>query len=255
MKTRANPSLTLEFMIACSLFGTLVTLLMVVYPHTTVQDYFWRKPLVGSIFLLICALGCLTAVSPGKCSIAHETQMKRQLMNSDAKNGSPVSSSVGHHPDCGKFSAHVIRFRATSYCAACTGLLAGGIIAMIVTSLYFFVGFDVGPAGFPAALIGLLGLTSGLIQFKLRSWTRSAANVLFVLGSCLMLIGVDQLVGSVLIDTYIIGLIILWILTRTMISQWDHQRICLSCGFSCATETQAKVLPSATHPVQRANND
>ena len=255
MKTRANPSLTLEFMIACSLFGTLVTLLMVVYPHTTVQDYFLRKPIVGSVFLLICAWGSLTAVSPRKCSIAHETQMSRQLMNSPAKTGSPASSSKGHHPDCGKFSAHVIRFRGTSYCAACTGLFAGGIIAMIVTSLYFFLGFNVGPSGFPAALIGLLGLTSGLIQFKLRSWARSAANLLFVLGSSLMLIGVDQLVGSVLIDTYIIGLIILWILTRIMISQWDHQRICLSCGFSCAAETKANVLSSATHSVQRADDD
>ncbi|MGD0027758.1 MAG: hypothetical protein ABSC91_02330 [Candidatus Bathyarchaeia archaeon] len=254
MKTRANLNLTLGFMLACSLFGSLITLLMVVYPPTTMQDYFWRKPLVGSTFLLICAWGSLTAVSPRKCSMAHETQMGRALMDSDVKTDFSVFSE-GHHPDCGGFSAHIIRFRGTGYCAACTGLLAGGVIAMIVASLYFFFGLNAGPVSFPVVLVGQLGLVSGLIQFKLKSWTRSAANVLFVLGSSLMLIGVDQLVGSVFVDTYVIGLVILWILTRVMISQWDHRRICLSCGFSCATERRVRVLPSATQPVQRTDDD
>lgn len=254
MKTRANLNLTLGFIFACSLFGSLITLRMVVYPPTTMQDYFWRKPLVGSIFLLICAWGSLTAVSPRKCSMAHETQMGRALVDSNVKTDFSVSSE-GHHPDCGGFSAHIIRFRGTSYCAACTGLLAGGVIAMIVASLYFFFGLNAGPVSFPAVLVGQLGLVSGLIQFKLKSWTRSAANVLFVLGSSLMLIGVDQLVGSVFVDTYVIGLVILWILTRVMISQWDHRRICLSCGFSCATDRRVRVLPSATQPVQRTDDD
>jgi len=254
MKARANLNLTLRFMIACSLFGSLVTLLMVVYPPTTAQDFFWRKPLVGSIFLLICAWGSLTAVSPRKCSMAHETQIGRALIDSDVKTGFPVSSE-GHHPGCGGFSAHIIRFRGTRYCAACTGLFIGGVIAMIVTSLYFFFGLSAGPVSFPAVLVGQLGLVSGLMQFKLKGWTRSAANVLFVLGSSLMLIGVDQLVGSVFVDTYVIGLVMLWILTRVMISQWDHRRICLSCGFSCTTESKVRVLPSATQPVQGADDD
>ena len=254
MKTRANPNLTLEFMIACSLFGSLITLMMVAYPTTTAQDYFWRKPLIGSVFLLICAWGSLTAVSPRKCSMAHETRMTRALMNSNVRTGLPVSSE-GHHPDCGEFSAHVIRFGGTSYCAACAGLLAGGIIAIVMTSLYFFFELNLGLAGFPAVLVGQLGLVSGLTQFKLKSWTRSAANLLFVLGSSLMLIGIDQLVGSVLVDTYVIGLVILWILTRVMISQWDHRRTCLSCDFSCTTETKASILPPAAHPIQGADDD
>lgn len=254
MKARANLNLTLGFMVACSLFGSLITLLVAVYPPTLVQDFSWRKPLVGSIFLLICAWGSLTAVSPRKCSMAHETQMGGALMDSDVKTGFPVSSK-GHHPDCGGFSAHIIRFRGNRYCAACTGLLTGGVIAMIVTSLYFFFGLNVGPVSFSTVLVGQLGLVSGLIQFKLKGWTRSVANVLFVLGSSLMLIGVDQLVGSVFVDAYVIGLVMLWILTRVMVSQWDHRRICLSCGFSCATDTKADVLPSVTQPVQGADED
>jgi hypothetical protein len=248
MKTRANLNLTLGFMIACSIFGSLVILLMVVYPPMTMQDNFWRKPFVGSIFFLICAGGSLVAVSPRKCSRAHETQMVKALMDSDVKTGFPVSSE-GHHPDCGRFSAHTIRFKGTSYCAACTGLLMGGVVAMIVTALYFFFGLNAGSVSLPAVLVGQLGLASGLIQFKFKSWTRSAANLLFVLGSSFMLIGVDQLVGSVFVDIYVSGLIVLWILTRVMISQWDHRRICLSCGFSCGTERKISVSASATLPV------
>jgi len=244
MKTRANLNLTLGFMIASSIFGSLVILLMVVYPPMTMQDNFWRKPFVGSIFFLICAGGSLVAVSPRKCSGAHETQMVRVLMNSDVKTDFPVSSE-GHHPDCGRFSAHTIRFKGNSYCAACTGLLVGGVVAMIVAALYFFFGLNVGSVSFTAVLVGQLGLASGLIQFKFKSWTRSAANLLFVLGSSFMLIGVDQLVGSVFVDIYVSGLIVLWILTRVMVSQSDHRRICLNCGFSCGTERKISVLASA----------
>ena len=245
MKTRANLNLTLGFMIASSIFGSLVILLMVVYPPMTMQDNFWRKPFVGSIFFLICAGGSLVAVSPRKCSAAHETQMVKSLMDSDVKTGLPVSSE-GHHPDCGRFSAHTIRFKGNSYCAACTGLLMGGVVAMIVTAPYFFFGLNAESVSFTAVLVGQLGLASGLIQFKFKSWTRSAANLLFVLGSSFMLIGVDQLVGSVFVDIYVSGLIVLWILTRVMISQSDHRRICLSCGFSCGTERKTSVLASAT---------
>jgi hypothetical protein len=232
MKTVANLNLTLGFMIACSLFGSLVVLLMVTYSPTTTQDYFWRKPLVGSIFLLICVGGSLVAVSPRNCSRAHETHMVETLTASNASTGFSVSSE-GHHPNCGRFTAHTIAVNGTSYCAACTGLLIGGVAAMIVTALHFFFGLNSDSISFPAIVIAQLGLGLGLIQFRFAGWIRSAANLLFVLGGSFMLIGVDQLVGSVFVDTYVTGLVVLWILTRIMISQWDHHEICIGCGFSC----------------------
>jgi hypothetical protein len=253
MKTRANLNLTLGFMIACSLFGSLVVLLMVAYSPTTMQDYFWRKPLVGSIFFLICVGGSLVAVSPRNCSRAHETQMVETLMDSNVRTGFSVSSE-GHHPNCGRFSAHTIRFRGTSYCAACTGLLIGGVVAVIVTALHFFFGLNSDSVSFPAIVVGQLGLGLGLIQFKFSGCLRSAANLLFVLGGSFMLIGVDQLVGSVFIDVYVTGLVVLWILTRIMISQWDHHGICISCGFFCGTKRKVRVLTSATQPVQSADD-
>jgi hypothetical protein len=235
MKKNTPQNFTLYFMVACSLFGSSTILLMTIYPPAAVQDYLWRKPLVGSILLLMCVGGSLAAVFPRSCLVAHETRMVKASMNSSVKTNFPVSSE-GHHPDCGRFSAHTVRFRGASHCAACTGLLVGGVTATIVAVLYFFFRLNAVSVGYPGILMGQLGLASGLIQFKLRSWTRSAANLLFVLGGSLLLVGVDQLFRSVFIDIYAVGLVLLWILTRVMVSQWDHRGICLRCGLSCGTE-------------------
>jgi hypothetical protein len=244
MRARAERNLILWFMIVCSLLGSFIILLMVIYPPATMQDYFWRKPFVGSVLFLICAVGSLVAVSPTSCSATHKMQMIETSKDSDAKTDSHVSSE-GHHPDCGRFSNHTIQFKGTSYCAACTGLLIGGIMAMSLTVLYFFSGLSAELIGFPALLTTQLGPVLGLVQFKFKGWTRVGANVLFALGSCLMLIGIDQLVRSVFVDVYLTGLILVWIMTRVMISQWDHYRICLRCGFSCRTKRKVSVSASS----------
>ena len=245
MTTHAERNLILRFMIICSLLGLFIILLMVMYPPATMQNYFWRKPLVGSIFFMICAAGSLVAVSPKACLATHKMQMIETSKDSEVKTDSPVSTE-GHHPNCGRFSSHTIQFKGTSYCAACTGLLIGGIMAMSLTVLYFFSGLSAELIGFPALLTGLLAPVLGLMQFKVKGWTRLSANVLFPLGSCLMLIGIDQLVHSVFVDVYLTGLILVWIITRVMLSQWDHYRICLMCGFSCRTERKVDVSASSS---------
>lgn len=254
MKTRAKPNLMLRFMIVCSLLGSFMILLMIIYPPATTMDYLWRKPFVGSIFFLVCAGGSLVAVSPKECSGIHKAQTVETLMDSSVKADSYVFSE-GHHPDCGRFSAHTVRFRGTSYCAACTGLLVGGVIAMSVTVLYFFFGLNAEVVCFPAILIGQSGLVLGFVQFKFKSWTRLAANTFFVMGGFLMLVGIDQLVRSVFVDVYLTGLVVVWILTRVMISQRDHYGICLRCGFSCSSERKVGVLASSTQHVQSTDDE
>jgi hypothetical protein len=216
---------------------------MMIFPPATMQDIFWRKPLVGSVLFLISAGGSLAAVSPRTCSATHKTQMVETSKSRDVQRDSV--SSEGHHPNCGRFSNHTIQLRGNSYCAACTGLLIGGAMAMCVTFLYFFLGLSAESIGFPAVLTGLFGPALGLVQFKFKSWIRLSANVLFVLGSCLILIGIDKLMHNVFVDVYLTGLVLLWILTRVMISQWDHCRICLACDFSCGTERKVGVLASS----------
>ena len=243
MKKHADPNLIWMFMVACSLFGWFIVLLMMVFPPATMQDVFWRKPLVGSILFLISTGGSLAAVSPRACSIAHRSQIVERSKSSDVKTDSV--SSKGHHPDCGRFSNHTIQFRGNSYCAACTGLLIGGVVAMIVTVLYFFVGVNAEAFGLPAFALGQFGPALGLLQFKFKKWVRLIANMLFVLGSCLILVGVDKLVHNVFVDVYVIGVILVWILTRVMISQRENYETCRTCGFSCGKEDKVGVSASS----------
>jgi hypothetical protein len=127
-------------------------------------------------------------------------------------------------------------------------------MAMSVTALYFFVGLNAEALGFPAVLAGQFGPALGLMQFKFKSWIRLSANVLFVLGSCLILIGIDKLVHNVFVDVYLICLLLVWILTRVMISQWDHYRICHGCGFMCGTESKVGVSASSSQRVEGADD-
>jgi hypothetical protein len=243
MKARTeSSSLTLGFLIICSLLGWLILIVMMTTTSTSAEGYLWRKPFVGSLFFLICTSGSMVAVSPRRCVATHSAGTAETSEKLHIKVDGFVSSE-GHHPNCGKFSDHKIQFKGTSYCAACTGLFVGAVTAMSITVLYFFLGFDVKLLSFPAVLVGQLGFALGLLQFKFKGWTRFGANLMFVVGNCLMLIGVDELVHSVFVDVYMIGLVLLWILTRVMISQWDHYSICLACGFSCKKE--GKVAASA----------
>jgi len=146
MTAHAEPNPILRFMVACSLFGWFTVILMAMFPPATMQQILWRKPLVGSVLFLISAAGSLAAVSPRACSAAHRAQTVETSKDSSVKTGSV--SSEGHHPNCGKFSDHTVRVKGNSYCAACTGLLIGGVMAMGVTILYFFLGLTPKPQVF-----------------------------------------------------------------------------------------------------------
>lgn len=248
MKTERNLSFFMKFTIVVSLFGSFTSLLMVFYPPSNTVDFFWRKPLIGSFFTTICIIGSIAAVSPRRCSKTFDTHLTKNKADTDIGGGFLVKSK-GHHPDCGRFSAHVARYRGVSYCAACTGLLVGVVIALATAVPYFFLGFNFIQVSLPAVVVGQMGIVLGLLQLRFNGWVRSAANALFVFGSSLILIGIDQHVGSVFFDLYLIGLVMFWILTRIMISWWDHSRICLACGFSCKAERKAGALVSSTQSV------
>jgi len=143
------------------------------------------------------------------------------------------TNATSHHPDCERFSAHVIQVGARTLCAACTGLLLGAFVAFIGTVFYFFGGWQIEEVSFPIVLIGLVWATLGFLQFKFRGFVRSILNALFVLGAFLILVGIDELTESLIIDLFLVALIVFWILTRIRISQWDHWRICSSCESPC----------------------
>jgi hypothetical protein len=226
------PPFILKFMLFVSLFGLLTTLLLMVYPQAIGADFLLRGPLIGSTFILICAVGIVAGLSPRKCSKSFDSHISNAPLRKESKIISSVGSKA-HHPACGRFSTHMIRFNRTSYCAACTGLISGASLAVATSALHFFFGFGIQGSSLLYVAIGDLGLVLGFIQFTFKGWVRTAANAFFVLGSSLIVIEIDQQIGSFVVDLYVMCLVVFWIMTRIAISQWDHSRICLICNYQC----------------------
>jgi hypothetical protein len=231
-ETRLPLPFVLKFMLFVSLFGALTTLLLVADSPTARTKVFLQGPLVGSIFIVICASGIVAALWPRKCSISFGSHVFNATFRQEPK----AMFSLGweaHHLSCGKFSTHTIRFGRVSYCAACSGLALGAILAVAMSATYFLFRVGIERFSLLCVAIGLLGPVLGFMQFRLKGWVRAGANAFFVFGTSLVVIGMDQQIGSFDVDLYVIGLAVFWIMTRIAISQWDHSRICLTCNHQC----------------------
>jgi hypothetical protein len=242
MPQRIRLDLILIFSISISLFGSFTTLMFALHTPTIKGNFLLRKPLVGLIFTSICTSGIIAVLIPKKCSGTPDLPKTEKTIHEDKdpRYDKVTVTFKGHHPDCGRYSAHVIQINTNTLCAACTGLLLGALIALAGTALYFFVGWSLGQAEFPALLLGQAGVVLGFLQFKFRGYTRSTVNVFFVIATFLTLIGIDNIVKNTIIDLYSIALIVFWLWTRILISQWDHWRICHNCQSPCPRAELAK---------------
>jgi hypothetical protein len=218
------------------------------------QNFPWRKPLIGSLFTMICISGIIAAFFPKKCSETSHLSKTEEPAISEAKTRSSNRCSItlkGHHLDCGRFSAHVIKVGEHVFCAACTGLLFGAFIVLVGTALYFFDGWDIGQFGFSAVSVGQVGIVLGFIQFKFEGYARLTLNAFFVISAFLTLVGIDKLAENMVVDLYLVVLIIFWLLTRILISRWDHWRICHTCKLTCELK-ESGMLVSPAQPVDSA---
>jgi hypothetical protein len=210
--------------------------MLALYPPAIQENFLWRKPLAGLLFALICVFGIAAVLFPKKCSETFHSHQTEKPAISGTENPSFHEVSInfeGHHPDCGRFSAHVAHIDGHVFCAACTGLLLGALIALAGTVLYFFVGWDIGEISLLAVLIGQIGVLLGFVQFKFKGYARMTVNTFFVFASFLTSVGIDKLAQNIFINLYMIALITFWLLTRILISQWDHRKICHTCKRSC----------------------
>lgn len=227
---------TLTYLIGLSFFGLLLAGMLSVYPPVTRESFVWRKPLVGSVFGLICILGILAVFFPKQCSGMFDfvTKGKREDSAVDRFAFHGASSTMrGHHPDCRNFSHHVFQIGNRTFCTACTGLLLGGFAAFVGTFLYFFGDLYIEQNSLLLVWIGILGVGFGLFQVVARrTLIRLFLNTFFVLGSFLILMGIDELAQNVFADIFLILLAVFWLYTRIMISEWDHRVICYVCDAS-----------------------
>lgn len=231
----------LMFFVCMSFFGVLLSVLFAFFPPPPPlhENFVLRKPIVGSVFGVICVLGVLAAFFPKQCT---------DVLTFGRGEGHALhgyfSEAGGHHPSCENFSPHVFQIGNRRVCVACTGLTVGGLLALAGTFLYFFADCPVEQNNVLVVLIGLLGVSLGLFQFRAKQHlVRFSLNVFFVLGSFLVLIGIDGLAQSVFVNLFLVALIVFWLFTRILISQWDHERICCACDvFVCEFRKMRKRL-------------
>ena len=222
----------IKYQLLVSLLGLLLIVLLIVFPPAVTGDFLWRKPVIGSIFTIFCFLGILAVFSPKQCFTLFNFRKKSQISGSDSAKFVFHDTSkvlVGHHLTCGKFSAHIFRIRGGTFCAACIGLLLGGLLALVGAVLYFFCDWRVSEYSSLLVLLGIVCISFGLFQFKFRSLIRLSLNALFVLGALSILIGIEESVHSLVFDLFVVCLIVFWLLTRISLSQWDHEMICSGC--------------------------
>ena len=221
----------ITYLVITSFLGLFLAGMLTVYQPRVYENLLWRKPLIGSIFVLICIFGILAVFYPTQCSRVFNFKKEKPSRSYLGKFASHGTSSTlqGHHPDCENFAVHVFRIGDKTFCAACTGLLLGGFLALVGTLLYFFSNWRVEQSSLLMVWVGVLGVGFGLFQFKFRSFVRLFLNLFFVLGTFFILIGVDKLIHSMTIDLFLVALTLFWLFTRISLSHWDHKRICSAC--------------------------
>jgi hypothetical protein len=226
-----HPNLTLAFFIAVSIFGLFLSTFFVFHPFTLQDGLAHRKLVAGTVFSMLCVLGIFAAFFPSSCSAFPKFKKRNKQ-----KNSTPAMHETAfqaHHPSCGNYSTHILIIGKTKFCATCSGLLVGATFVLLGTGLYFFGSYRLGDP-FLLFSVGVAGVALGLIQSALPKFSgglaRFLASVLFVLGTFLMLVGVDDAVKNVSIDIFFVALSVLWILTKIALSQRDHQRICSQCS-------------------------
>lgn len=193
---------------------------------------------VGLVFIIICLLGAVVGVRPTRFSRSKPRKSK-QMEYDDSRITEELPREHilrGHHYSCDPFSDHVLQVGNRFFCAGCTGLTTGAIIAIMGSIPYFFLGY----VFFNAHIVfwsGFSGVLVGLVQHRIYRVTtirsgffRFSLNVIFVVGAFFLLVGANQMAGYLAVDIFILCVILLWILNRIMMSKAEHEQICKQCG-------------------------
>jgi hypothetical protein len=218
--------------VSASILGLISVALFILSSSASADGFIYRKPLIGSIFSLVCVLGALAVVVPGRCNSILGGQKEGGSFGLHSAQAG-AHSVKGHHVDCSGYAPHTVRLGGRTLCAACSGLFLGAVAAILGTMAYFFSSIELGQFGLPLLIAGMGLVALGFVQFKFPKIARLLVNALFVVGAFLVLLAADILLMNLFLELYVISLTLLWILTRILLSQWDHSRICRSCTVDC----------------------
>jgi len=235
-------NVTLLFLAFVSFFGLILAALFTVNLPVSQEDFVWRKPVVGSIFALVCVLGSMAVFFPNECSRGFSFgngEKRYDWFSFSFRRRFAASKGIssvlrGHHPACDRFSSHVFDLGGRRFCATCSGLFLGALVALVGVGVYFFGNWRVGQNVSWLVWVGVLGVALGLLQSPLirvqRSFVRVFSGAFLAVGSFLILVVVDELVRSFFLDVFLVFLTVFWLVARVSFSQREHEKMCVACG-------------------------
>jgi hypothetical protein len=217
----------LLFLVAVTIFGLALIPFLLVQSNLQADQLSFRRPLVGAIYSVICIAGVVAVFHPSKCRLMF------QKPNRSPDSSVPSMSAVqmkGHHPDCEEFAGNRIMVRSAVFCAACSGLLIGAMVAMVGAVLFSLGFFDLETGSLWVLVVGEVFMLGGLSQIKMSGYIKMALNALFVVGSSISLVVADLVGQSLVVDTYVLGLIVFTLWIRILLSEYNNKRVCVKCG-------------------------
>ena len=206
----------------------LVLILILGFMSQPKNPTIFDKLIVGSVFIFSILVGISLAIYPG--------WYKKQKKNSNnfSKNSSTIQFK-GHHPNCDKYSNHIIVTKNKTYCAGCLGLIIGSIVTIILITFYLI--FDFSKIDFHFfqifGILLILVLFIIIIFHKRNPFIRIVSSTVFVISFFIIIISILDITGY-LIYGLLTGLFsFLLITTRIHISKWLHKNICRNCKKEC----------------------
>jgi len=215
------------FLAATAVFGLVLVPLLLLQLNLQADQSPFRRPLISGIYSAVCILGVVAVFYPGKCRMMFQ---KPNVSPDSGKTSALAIQVKGHHPDCEKFSDNRITIRGSVFCAACSGLLIGAIVAMVGIVLFSLDFLSLESGSVWVLVAGEVLMLVGLAQTKFSCYVKMAVNALFVVGSYISLIAVDLAAQSLLVDAYMLGLICFMLWFRILLSDWNNKRVCLACA-------------------------
>ncbi len=224
-------------MATLSLAGAaLILLVTFIVPPYSGQVPSLDRLFVGGAFISSSILGFTLAVRPGWFRRATHASNPPSSQDSRKENN---PRRIGHHPDCGYFSHHIIKIGSRKRCAACTGLAGGSIIAIVLMSFYIVLPSEL---TFEASLflisIGMFIVAVNQLDLVLPSRNPAVHmvfNVMLVLAFLSVVMGVLEITGTLAYGFFAVVISYLWLDTRVQLSNWQHAKICRNCPKPCKT--------------------
>lgn len=112
-------------------------------------------------------------------------------------------------------------------------MVIGAVIALVGTVFYVLTQSQSVQLVSAMFWTGLAGMTLGLLQYSLvanRAVLHVLLNVVFVVGAFFLLVGVNEINGSLSTGMYFLFVVLFLINVRSTLSRLEHKKKCIVCN-------------------------